>query len=292
MSLCANNGLLTVNLTIPGALDKILVAGDPDDPDDSDDSDSPSDITVTPVPDAYYEHCKQKGCALEWSMQHSDSEAGAQFAPPRMTAQSPFQTPQDLRDWGWHDGVKISQAYDDLSSIWWGADVALKGLQLPWKTDAQEGPNRLTIVVHQDPTADISVDKQTYKVDGKEYRASEADYTMTMNLQDGVIIAISRKGPDTAGKEREPPLKPEDMPKLHQFSDVGWIKWKAMTEANNLPVNNLRYFLSLGIANTQTISVCERIFRDNNQAMKKWPGDVFLAGTWDFRAILGKLHPS
>ncbi|KAI4632609.1 uncharacterized protein J4E87_002083 [Alternaria ethzedia] len=301
MSFCANDVSLTANLSLPGALDKILVAADPPSPSDpssprppNSDSESDSEERVTPATDQVYQDCRNKGCMLEWAMHHSDSDVAIHFVPPQVKAQSPFQTAQDLENWNWYQFPpdEINEEYHDLDNEYWGLQKVFEGLVISKYTNfnEEEGPNTVLSIVHEDPTDEEDVDEQMYVVDsegGKEYRCTGADYTMSINTKDGVVIGMNRKGPMQAGQERVPPLTRDDMPKLHQFSDVGWITWKTFAEQNGHNIRGLRYFISVAITNPQTRAVCRKVFVDKNLVLTGWPGEVFGSGTNEFHAILG-----
>ncbi|KAH6870362.1 hypothetical protein BKA58DRAFT_401903 [Alternaria rosae] len=284
-SSCASNDPLTLSLTIPGALDKILVAAEPlfsSDPSSpkppNSDSESDSEERITPATDEVFGDCKSKGCLLEWAMHHADGDAAIHFVPPRVKAQSPFQTAQDLENWNWYQfpPERIHEDYHDLDNEYWGLQKVFDDLVISRYTNFNEekGPNAVVSIVHEDPTDDEDVDDQMYVVDGEEGK----EYRCT---------GMNRKGPMQAGQERVPRLTRDDMPKLHQFSDVGWITWKTFAGHNGDNIRGLRYFISVAITNPQTRSVCRKVFLDKNLVLTGWPGEAFLSGTDEFHAILG-----
>jgi hypothetical protein len=302
---CSHNRPIPISLTTPDELDKILVASAPPapsdasspkspDPDSESDDESDAEENVSPATDEVYDKCREKGCLLEWSMHHTDSDVGPYYVPRRMTAQSPFNTWQQLNMWDWNEFPHASwtKGYQDLDSEQWGIHVALEGLGVSRYTEfnKERGPNYIYSIVHEDILADDDLDDQKYQVDGKWYRATGADYVMSINTQDGVMIGMNRKGPADTAKDREPPLKPEEMPNLSQFSDVGWITWKKAAQQHENDIKKLRYFISISIENPQTRSVCRRIIHDNNLVLGRWPGHFFEGGTNEFNAILGKSH--
>lgn len=134
-------------------------------------------------------------------MYHADGDAAIHFVPPRMKAQSPFQTAQDLENWNWYQfpPERIHEDYHDLDNEYWGLQKVFDDLVISRYTNFNEekGPNTVVSIVHEDPTDDEDVDDQMYVVDGEEgeeseegeeYRCTGADYTMSINTKDGVII--------------------------------------------------------------------------------------------------------
>ncbi|RYN50938.1 hypothetical protein AA0118_g10700 [Alternaria tenuissima] len=176
-----------------------------------------------------------------------------------------------------------SQLRDD-----WGLDGALDGLGLSSYTYLRKGgKNRILGMAHVDPYGSSMADHQTYQVNGQTYRATDADYTMSFNTEEGVIIGLSREGPATSALRRNPSIPAAQMPILHQFSDVGWLTWQEMTKRDGHDAKNLRYLISVSIENQKTLSVCRRVFINNRWKGGPWPGLTLKAGTDDFHAILG-----
>lgn len=159
----------------------------------------------------------------------------------------------------------------------------------PISYEYEGGKNELFFLDHQcfDPTLP-DIDKQWYQIDGKKYRATGASYAFTINWEDGVIMGLNRKSPRYAAKERNPPVPDDELPKLNQFSDVGWIGWDTISQREGIDIKNLRYFLSIGIDNTDTKAVIIRAMNSRGWQLSEWPGHIFEMEWMETRAILGK----
>lgn len=57
----------------------------------------------------------------------------------------------------------------------------------------------------------------------------------------------------------------------------------------NLPVNNLRYFFSVGIVNPATKEVILRALQQKGLSLDEFPGCIFEPDDAEFSAILGKV---
>ncbi|KAB2103259.1 hypothetical protein AG0111_0g8514 [Alternaria gaisen] len=81
---CSSEGAASVNLKILGAPDEVFVA---------------AGKWPRPATDGVWDSCKQKGCLIEWSMHNNNDQVGLCFLPPQISAESPFQTWEDLTTW-------------------------------------------------------------------------------------------------------------------------------------------------------------------------------------------------
>ncbi|KAH9878140.1 hypothetical protein J1614_003357 [Plenodomus biglobosus] len=243
-----------------------------------------------PASDELWNKCSNKGCSLSWAMHAEDSVAGAAFNPSRNMAKSPYQSITDLIDWGWDTfaNTKIDESYQDLYATW-GIGWALEALGIsPYVTDYEGGNNALFIIDHESyDDESISVDDKWYFMDNKWYRATGASYSFTLNWIEGVIIALNRQSPRYAAEEREPKVPLDMMPGLKQFSDIAWIGWESVTEKHNAPINNLRYFLSVGIVNLDTKQVILRAMKQKSWGLGHFPGRTFEPTDSEFSALLG-----
>jgi len=98
---------------------------------------------------------------------------------------------------------------------------------------------------------------------------------------------MNREGPKYAGQERKPKVLRDGLPELHQSSDAAWGIWKQA--AGTARVQNLRYFISVSITNTETRSLITRALETVGSAeqLKFWPGTTFSALTPAGAALIG-----
>ncbi|KAJ4361728.1 hypothetical protein N0V95_001621 [Ascochyta clinopodiicola] len=243
-----------------------------------------------PASDDLWEKCCKKGCTLAWAMQANDADVGPVYSPRRDTAKSSFRSLDDLHTWGWNPFPldKVDQNFHDFYSTW-GIGEALVDLGVSEHSDIYEGgENRLVFIDHKSfDAAAGSVDEQWYDVGGKHYRATGASYSFAINPRDGVIIGLNRQSPNYAARERTPPVLNEQLPALHQFSDVAWIGWDSMTGGANKEIKKLRLFLSVGISNAETKSVIRRALDAKGWELSPWPGHTFQREWFETRAIMG-----
>ena len=96
-----------------------------------------------------------------------------------------------LATWQYHvlDAVAADPIshYDDLEGKW-GIAPVLRDLELSDRMVAQGGHNEAKLVLHMDPQQDVGgpdqegrrpVDRFTYQVDGKTYRATGAHFAIS-----------------------------------------------------------------------------------------------------------------
>ncbi|RAR11243.1 isocitrate dehydrogenase [Stemphylium lycopersici] len=241
--------------------------------------------------DVLWNRFKEKGCTLVWAMRADDRAVGPFYQPARDTAASPFNTENDLTDWFWlPDDMVMDLDFYDLHHTW-GIGSALDALGLNSKCDVdQEGRNSLLTIDHQDHESLEDVDDQYYYVKEKRriYRATGASFIFTINVQDGVIMALNVIGPKHAGQDRGPVVEGSDLPDLRQFSDVAWIKWVMATEeTSGSDIRNLRYFISVRVSNEETLSVLAQAMSARGWQLNNWPGHTFEDDSPEMKALIG-----
>jgi hypothetical protein len=100
---------------------------------------------------------------------------------------------------------------------------------------------------------------------------------------------MSRHSPQSAGKERSPPVQGDELPAISASSDIMWLYWKMYNDPKNL-----NYFMSLSIANEETQSIISRAVRETipeAQSFPAWGGYDFDTNTPEGQAILGTFSP-
>ncbi|KAI4712467.1 hypothetical protein J4E89_002734 [Alternaria sp. Ai002NY15] len=224
-------------------------------------------------------------------MSHDDSEVGPQYNPGRTTAASPYQNRNQLGRWYWQNfQFDPSDDADTFFNFYltWGIGEALASLGLNPNADRFEGgENHVVSYQHNLPGFDEDIDEQVYYVDGKQYRATGADFTFSLNINEGVIIAMSRTSPKEIGKGKDPPITGDGLPRLNQFSDVAWLEWQHLMNQNNGDVRNMRYFVSVLVVNRETQAVVARALRTRGKNLDDFPGQTFERGTDEMNAIMG-----
>lgn len=142
--------------------------------------------------------------------------------------------------------------------------------------------------------------QSTYKVDGNDYRFTGSEYTFGFDPSGGmlprcwqrttltdllVLLAMDRKSPQFAGNQRNPKVQGDGLPGLQSFSDVAWLKWKAVT--GKAP-STMRYFASLSITNIETRGVLAKVLdKAAYREVPAWPGHNVDANSEEGAALLG-----
>ncbi|KAF3035315.1 hypothetical protein E8E12_004640 [Didymella heteroderae] len=241
-----------------------------------------------PASDDLWSKCNLKGCTLLFAMQPNDADAGSTYSPKRDTARSPFRSTGDLREWGWNAFPleRIDESFHDFYRTW-GIGEALADLGVSEYSDEYEGGEHLVIAIdyRQYDLSAGDVDEQSYDVGGKNYRATGASYAFSINVKDGVVMSLDRISPRYAARDRKPPVPNAQWPALRQFSDVAWIGWDSMTEGDE--VMGLRYFLAVGIVNTETKQIIRRVLDAKGWELSLWPGHTFERGCPETKALIG-----
>ncbi|KAH6870340.1 hypothetical protein BKA58DRAFT_361044 [Alternaria rosae] len=227
---------------------------------------------------------------LSWAMDHDDSEVGPLYNPERTTAASPYRSIDDLHKWYWmyNDLKSTEDFYFDLYKTW-GIGWALADLGInPYASRFEGGENHIVNYQHFTPKYITALQDQRYYVDNKQYRATGAEFTFSLNIKDGVIIGMDRTSPKEAGKTKvSPPITGDGLPKLNQFSDVAWLDWEFLMKENKGDVKNIHYFVSVLIVNPETKVVALRAVRTRGQNLEDFPGQTFERGTDEMNALMG-----
>ncbi|KAF9696050.1 hypothetical protein EKO04_006280 [Ascochyta lentis] len=259
-------------------------------------------ISVALVPgasDEVWEKARCKGANFMRSMRGSDREAGSLFRPPRDSAAAGFEEYDDIQKWGWE--YASDEHVSDFK--YWGIDGALRDLGIDTKCSDQGGSFECMTFHHgreddsdyyddsddsdeDDHKNRIPIDQDTYNVDGRIYRKTGGHYCLGFEGQKGVIIAMDRRSPKSAGKKRSPVIEGDDLPALRASSDIAWLVWKKLSK----DVQNLNYFLSLSICNEETQTIVSRAIQEympEAEAFVPWTGHEISTDTPQGQAILG-----
>jgi hypothetical protein len=125
-------------------------------------------------------------------------------------------------------------------------EEAYTALGIDSKKTAQGGPNVPIGWNHK---------KQT-KHDGITYEPTQAQFFTIVNVEDGVLVGWYKYGPFHTGQQQVP--KVTVLPKLKDWADIAFLKWKSQAEKHNKPLNNLKYIFSAMVANSQSNAVLGR----------------------------------
>lgn len=100
---------------------------------------------------------------------------------------------------------------------------------------------------------------------------------------------MDRKSPQSAGSQRSPRIQGDELPDLQSFSDLAWLKWKAVS--GNAP-STMRYFASISITNIETRGILSKVLdKASFTEVPAWPGHDVDANTEEGAALLGKTLP-
>ncbi|KAJ4991638.1 hypothetical protein SVAN01_02753 [Stagonosporopsis vannaccii] len=212
--------------------------------------------------DEVWDKAKCKGANFVRAMCGSDRDAGQVFKPPR----------------------------DSAASQWENLDfnAAERDLGMSDKCYGWGGWIDCVIFLHgfkQDEQGDWEPDDSPYVVDGRTYRRSGAHYGLAFDSLRGVIMALDRDSPQSAGKDLNPPVQGDGLPAIQASSDIMWLYWK-MYDKPKGP----NYFLSSCIINAETQAVVSRAIRETipeAHSYPAWGGYDFDTDTPEGQAILG-----
>lgn len=200
----------------------------------------------------------------------------------------PFRSTGDLRRWGWNASPsdRLDESFHDFYRTW-GIGEALECLGVSQYSDEYEGGEHRVIAIDHQQYSPLAgdTDEQSYDVDGKIFRATGASYAFTINVKDAVIMGLNRVSPRYAARDRKLPVLSDQWPALRQFSDVVWIGWDSKTEGDE--VKGLRYFLAVGIVNTETKQVIRRALDAKGWELSPWPGHMFEQDWRETQALVG-----
>ena len=186
-------------------------------------------------------------------------------------------------------------------------ESACKALGLDTRPKALGGVNLCYNFQHWNPNAkdgsgaSIPKAKQTYKVDGKEYRVGSSRPTTPPNHTDyaqvtgaemqiginpvgGVVFMQYVTSPATSAlnvRNMKPAL--DELPKLRHLSDIMWGAWNR----DNGGVNKIKYFWVQGVGNNNTKAVIARALKAAGKELDKWPGTTLEMKDEGALAILG-----
>ncbi|KAF2447265.1 hypothetical protein P171DRAFT_430173 [Karstenula rhodostoma CBS 690.94] len=231
-----------------------------------------------------------KGGRLIGLMLGTDEEAGPKIEstkdnnPPSAKSEWQGDLKQELKTWGWHDDY-VEDVYADMDYL--DVTSVVEALRINGKPKGDGGNNIAYHIQHMDPNANPKDKLQTYKVDGKEYRATNARHIFVVNPIDGVIMGQFLESPASAARMawyRQPTS--EELPKLQRLSDLFWGYWVR----DNPNIANIRYFWMVDIANEDTEEILARALSEANKKIGKWPGVTFDMDSDAGKAILGSAN--
>ncbi|KAF2028243.1 hypothetical protein EK21DRAFT_114017 [Setomelanomma holmii] len=156
----------------------------------------------------------------------------------------------------------------------------------------QDIANWLQNAVIWDPNGDYpSVSDQKYKVDGKEYRVTDAKFAMGVNAKDGVLYFLHRVSPQSTAQKlwgRVP--SSDELPTLRASSDIAWSFWNCHMDQDKKPIKDITKIFSMSVTNVETMGIIRK-------ALSEWeplPGQhkvvtprPFLGTTFDTSGIPG-----
>ena len=100
-------------------------------------------------------------------------------------------------------------------------------------------------------------------------------------------MSLNVKSPRTQAKKRNPPVSDDQLPKLSQWSDVGWLYYKDRAAKAKVLPKQLKCFMSLQIINHDTTSIMSQALSLVGQQIGPWPGYTFEPDSDGYAAILG-----
>ncbi|KAL5426098.1 hypothetical protein PMIN04_002145 [Paraphaeosphaeria minitans] len=237
-----------------------------------------------------------RGGRLVELMLGSDEAAGSKIESTKgnntPSAKSEWQgdLKQELKTWGWHEEY-AEDVYADLERL--DVTSVAEALGINRKPKGAGGNNIPYEIRHWDKDArdpkghPIAPRDQTYKVDGKEYRVTQARHLFTVNPTDGVIIGQFLESPASAAEflwYRK--ARSDELPNIQRLSDIFWGHWVR----DNTNVVNIRYFWMMDVANEDTEEIMARALSEAGKAISTWPGVTFNMDSDAGKAILGELQ--
>ncbi|KAJ4355814.1 Mitochondrial import inner membrane translocase subunit tim8 [Didymosphaeria variabile] len=235
--------------------------------------------------DKTWDKFKCKGEQLVAAMKGSEEEAAKLMNLPH--AQSEWT---ELKTWAYTEAY-ASSINCDLKS-YWAVESACKALGLDTRPKMMGGANICYNFQHWDPNKKddkgniVPKAKQTYQVDGKEYRATGAEMQIGINPVGGVVLMQYVTSPATAALNvwnKKATL--DELPALRHLSDVMWGAWNR----ENADISKIKYFWVQGVGNTNSKAVIARALKAAGKELEKWPGTTLDMTDNGALAILGEI---
>ncbi|KAF2447518.1 hypothetical protein P171DRAFT_482256 [Karstenula rhodostoma CBS 690.94] len=242
-----------------------------------------------------YQRCTSKGAMLMNAMTANIKDAGNFLNPPIASAESKFTSSpawQDLARWGYEycDATTVDAFYGDFKMNW-GISKALQSNGLsdavirsppppPTRPRCARCHNAVLYLTHYDLLKKHTPPcEQSYLVGGKKYTYTGATCVVSINPDQGVLIAMDRTSPTHMVKCHDNLITPPD---LVHTSDIMFALWKDI--AGDHRIRDLHYFLSICIDN----DVSERVIQEVTKGqLASYPGRVFSTEDPEGQALLG-----
>ncbi|PWO20020.1 hypothetical protein A1F95_10784, partial [Pyrenophora tritici-repentis] len=174
----------------------------------------------------------------------------------------------------------------------------LDSLSILTSSTWQNGPNRCYFINHKDGPAIIRdprgnlppVNNQWYYVNNRPYRATNAEFTIGVNVMSGMIVMINRQNPASSAQDlwglHQPPPS-DQLPALRASSDIMWGLWKL---ANPYHPWDIKLFLSTPVTNDDTSDIIETILQARRLQLNNlpvYPGLEFQSNAPEYLPLLG-----
>lgn len=146
-------------------------------------------------------------------------------------------------------------------------------------------------IAHRTGTT-VSIEDQTYMVNGRAYRMTDAKVGIAINHTDGVLVVGKAYGPVFRGQKRTPPVIGNDLPQLKKLSDVLWGQWTICHNQFHTNLSNVRCIFLYMLENEDSKKIllkAIRKYKDDNMAeIGEWPAVISIPADCEAgKAILG-----
>ncbi|KAH7117562.1 hypothetical protein B0J11DRAFT_591861 [Dendryphion nanum] len=206
-----------------------------------------------PMSDENWDKAVNYGCNLVGAMSVKDEQAAGFFGNTAGTCQSAFVTQEIYREWGYTRD--LSPTMDFRAGLGPDLGTELKRLKINRRPDDQGGPMVATGWSHSRETIHDGI---TYPASTLQQDKTRAYYSTIYNVDDGLLVGWKKYGPDYMGQKQDPPVT--ILPKLKRWSDVVFADWMRLAKVRSKDPANLKYIMSAGIVNGETIAMLQRIY--------------------------------
>ncbi|KAF1928401.1 uncharacterized protein M421DRAFT_92650 [Didymella exigua CBS 183.55] len=256
------------------------------------------DLVSTTKKDSWHD-CVCRGEKLTQACK-ADTDKAAQIVTPINTPWKGSMV-AELAKWGYREQPAMSHCnFEDIGD-------ALNALKISTLSEPEGGLNSCYKVRHsyEDDYRDldggvISEEDQTYTVEEKTYRMTDAHAIIGANTLSGVIFFVDfRSASHAAGSLWYPEIPTaETLPKLRAISDISWAFWNRAWEkrsGKNRDLGNINFFVVHNIVNEKTNQLIEKALQvyeppEGQQRLTElpeWPGLILDVESEPGKALLG-----
>ncbi|KAF3045874.1 hypothetical protein E8E12_002891 [Didymella heteroderae] len=200
---------------------------------------------------------------------------------------------EELKLWGYTQPKGVT-LYCDFSST--EREFKEMGIDTKFRERTKDGQNECYQAHHSKGGPRGKVKEQTYEVDKKTYRMTDAIMQMGVNARDGVFTFFNVRSAEQSAMQLwgTDEVAAEELPALNRVSDISWAFWKR-AHKNDAGLNNIQKFHVHDAVNKETlrpVNMALKTYRVpdgdvRRSRLPRWPGLVFDVEADEGKAMLG-----